>query len=44
VVQEGDSWNSIAAAYGLDAATLAAHNGYVLDDVLSVGIVILIPQ
>jgi LysM repeat protein len=44
VVQEGDTWNGIAAAYGLDATELASFNGYVLDDVLSIGTVILIPQ
>ena len=44
VVQEGDSWNGIAAAYGLDATELAAFNGRVLDDFLSTGEVILIPQ
>lgn len=44
VVQEGDTWNSIALAYGYDAATLAAANGYDLEHVLHPGDVLVIPQ
>jgi nucleoid-associated protein YgaU len=44
VVQEGDTWNSIATAYGYDAATLAAANGYDLEHVLHPGDVLVIPQ
>lgn len=44
VVQEGDTWNGIAEAYGLDGATLAAANGLTLEDVLQPGQVIIIPQ
>jgi LysM repeat protein len=43
-VQSGDSWNSIATAYGLDASALASYNGYTLDDVLPLGVTIAIPQ
>ena len=44
VVQEGDTWNSIAAAYGYDAATLASINGFDLEHVLHPGDVLVIPQ
>ena len=43
-VVEGDSWNLIADAYGIDAATLAAYNGLTLDDLLQPGQVLTIPQ
>lgn len=43
-VQTGDSWNSIADAYGVDAATLASYNGYALSDILPLGITLVIPQ
>ena len=41
---EGDSWNLIADAYGIDAATLAAYNGLTLEDLLQPGQVLTIPQ
>jgi LysM repeat protein len=44
VVQEGDTWNGIATAYGLDGATLASANGLTLEDVLQPGQVLFIPQ
>ena len=43
-VVDGDSWNLIADAYGIDAATLAAYNGLTLDDLLQPGQVLTIPQ
>jgi LysM repeat protein len=43
-VQSGDSWNSIADAYGVDATTLASFNGYALSDILPLGITLVIPQ
>lgn len=44
IVQEGDTWNSIAAAYGYDATTLASVNGFDLGHVLQPGDVLVIPQ
>jgi LysM repeat protein len=41
---EGDTWNGIAEAFGIDAAALAAANGLVLDYVLQPGDVLAIPQ
>lgn len=43
-VQEGDTWFGVAEAFGVDATNLAAVNGYTLDDVLNVGVVLVIPQ
>jgi LysM repeat protein len=43
-VLEGDSWNLIADAYGIDPESLAAYNGLTLDDIIKPGDVILIPQ
>jgi LysM repeat protein len=43
-VVDGDSWNLIADAYGIDAATLAAYNGFTLEDLLQPGQVLTIPQ
>jgi len=43
-VVDGDTWSGIAEAYGIDAESLAAYNGYTLDDVLPVGEVLTIPQ
>lgn len=43
-VQDGDTWNGIADAFGLDAASLAEFNGRVLDDFLQIGELISIPQ
>jgi LysM repeat protein len=44
VTQEGDTWFGIAEAYGVDAANLAATNGYSLEDVLPLGVTLVIPQ
>ncbi|HUF53229.1 MAG TPA: LysM peptidoglycan-binding domain-containing protein [Dehalococcoidia bacterium] len=44
IVQIGDSWNSIADAYGVDAATLASFNGYSIEDVLPADATLIIPQ
>jgi hypothetical protein len=44
LTQDGDTWFGIAEAFGVDAANLAATNGYTLDDVLPVGITLVIPQ
>ncbi len=43
-VVEGDTWNGIAEAFGVDAADLAAVNGQTLDYVLQPGDVLVIPQ
>lgn len=43
-VQEGDTWSSIAIAYGIDAVSLASFNGYSVDDILPLGITLVIPQ
>ena len=43
-VVEGDTWNGIAEAFGIDAAALAATNGLALDYVLQPGDVLAIPQ
>lgn len=44
VVEEGDTWFGLAEFFGVDAESLAAYNGFTLEDVLNVGQVILIPQ
>ena len=44
VVVEGDTWFGIAEAFGIDGFTLAQFNGRALEDVLSLGETILIPQ
>ena len=44
VVVSGDSWNGIAAQYGVDAETLASTNGYSVDDVLPLGVTLIIPE
>jgi hypothetical protein len=43
-VVDGDTWFGIAEAYGVDAESLAAYNGYTLEDLLPVGEVLTIPQ
>jgi len=43
-VQEGDTWSSIALAYGYDPADLASVNGLDLEYVLQPGDVLSIPQ
>ena len=43
-VVDGDTWYGIAGAYGVDAESLAAYNGFTLDDILPVGQVLTIPQ
>ena len=43
-VVENDTWYGIAEAYGVDAESLAAYNGYTLDDFLQPGQVLTIPQ
>jgi hypothetical protein len=44
VVVEGDTWFGIAESFGIDGFTLAQFNGRTLEDVLSLGETILIPQ
>ena len=43
-VVEGDTWYGIAEFFGVDAESLAAYNGYTLDDVIQSGDVLVIPQ
>ncbi len=43
-VQEGDTWYSIAAEFGVDATDLAAANGRTLDDFVVVGETLVIPR
>jgi len=43
-VQEGDTWYSIAAEFGVDAAALAAANGRTLDDFVVIGETLVIPR
>lgn len=44
VVVSGDTWNDLAAQFGVDPQTLASTNGYSLADVLPLGITLIIPQ
>ena len=44
VVVSGDTWNDLAAQFGVDPETLASTNGYSLADVLPLGITLIIPQ
>lgn len=44
LVVEGDTWFGIAESFGIDGFTLAQFNGRTLEDVLSLGETILIPQ
>ena len=44
LVVPGDSWSGVAELYGVDADTLASSNGYSVDDVLPLGITLIIPQ
>ncbi|MEX0682173.1 MAG: LysM peptidoglycan-binding domain-containing protein [Dehalococcoidia bacterium] len=44
IAVEGDTWFGIAAAFGVDAESLAAYNGYTLEEFFQPGDVILIPQ
>ncbi|MCH7485088.1 MAG: LysM peptidoglycan-binding domain-containing protein [Chloroflexi bacterium] len=44
IVETGDTWNALAAQYGVDPQTLASTNGYSLADVLPLGITLIIPQ
>src|SRR3972149_766228 len=43
-VVDGDSWNLIADAYGVDAESLPAYNGLTLEGLLQPGQVLTIPQ
>ncbi len=43
-VVEGDTWFGLAEFFGVDAESLAAVNGYTLDDFLQTGDVLIIPQ
>ncbi len=43
-VVEGDTWLGIAATLGVDPAALAAANGRTLDDFVTIGEVLVIPQ
>jgi LysM repeat protein len=43
-VVAGDTWYGLAEWFGIDAETLAAYNGYTLDDVIQPGDVLVIPQ
>lgn len=44
VVESGDTWYGIADIFGVDANDLVALNGRSLDDILSVGEALIIPQ
>ncbi len=44
IVVTGDTWNAIAAQFGVDAATLASTNGYSVADVLPLGVTLIIPR
>jgi LysM repeat protein len=44
VVVDGDTWYGLAEWFGIDAESLAAYNGYTLDDVIQPGDVLVIPQ
>ena len=44
VVEEGDSWFGIAEIFGVEASEIAALNGRALEDFLSIGETLLIPQ
>ena len=41
---EGDTWYDLADFFGVDAESLAAVNGYTLDDFLQPGDVLIIPE
>ena len=43
-VVEGDTWFGLAEFFGVDAESLAAFNGYTLDDFFQPGDVLIIPQ
>jgi LysM repeat protein len=43
-VADGDTWYSIAEAFGVDAETLAAANGRTLDDYIRIGETLVIPR
>ena len=44
VVAAGDTWSGIAGLFGVDVETLASTNGYSVDDVLPLGITLIIPE
>ncbi len=44
LVVSGDTWSGVAELYGVDEGTLASSNGYSVDDVLPLGITLIIPQ
>jgi LysM repeat protein len=43
-VVEGDTWLGIAATLGVDPAALAAANGRTLEDFVTIGEVLVVPQ
>ncbi len=44
LVVSGDTWGVVAELYGVDQETLATSNGYSVNDVLPLGITLIIPQ
>lgn len=44
LVVSGDTWSGVAEQYGVDEDALASSNGYSVDDVLPLGITLIIPQ
>ncbi len=44
LVVSGDTWVVVAELYGVDQETLATSNGYGVNDVLPLGITLIIPQ
>ncbi len=43
-VVSGDTWYDLADIFGVDAESLAAVNGFTLDDFLQPGVVLVIPE
>lgn len=44
LVVSGDTWSGVAEQYDVDAETLASSNGYSVDEVLPLGVTLIIPQ
>ena len=44
LVVSGGTWGGVAEQYGVDQETLASANGYSVDEVLPLGVTLIIPQ
>ena len=44
LVVSGDTWSGVAEQYDVDAETLASSNGYSVDEVLPLGVTLIIPR